>query len=169
MFTEHPITIRVDDTYVITHNGWPYHVIPNDPLFLEVQDYASTHPNQVIVEVPYVPSLEEVKNYKIDELVLARNNSIDNDGAEYKGFRFWADKGSKSDIHFAITTFDETGHLEPFWKAMNGIFQITNRSDLIGIASAIGNHVSSQFAKEFMLISKVQSATTVEDVQLINW
>lgn len=31
------ITKRMDETYVITHNGLPYHVVPGDPLHAQVE------------------------------------------------------------------------------------------------------------------------------------
>jgi len=127
-------------------------------------------------ELPYVPpppapepTLEEVKALKLEELVNARNNAIDNDGAEYNGLRFWADKGSKSDIHFAIMAYDETEHLEPFWKAMDGLLPISSRADLIGIATAIGLHVSAQFSKYFELIARAEAAGTIEEVEKVEW
>ena len=114
-----------------------------------------------------VPTLEELKAAKLAEIVTARNNAIDKEGAEHKGLRFWADKGSKSDILFAIMAYEKTGHLEPMWKAMDGIMPIESADDLMGIAEAIGLHVAAQYATEFALAELVKAAETAEELDAI--
>lgn len=53
----------IDDSYVITKNGMPYHVYPYAAEFAEEWDavftYAEAHPEMVTEEKPYVPTLEE--------------------------------------------------------------------------------------------------------------
>lgn len=55
----------IDDSYVITKNGMPYHVYPYAAEFAEEWDavftYAEAHPEMVTEEKPYVPTLEELK------------------------------------------------------------------------------------------------------------
>ena len=113
--------------------------------------------------------LKKVKAAKIAEIVDARNNAIDQEGAPYKGFHFYSDKGSKSDVLFALSAYEMIGHLEPFWKAMDGIFPINTPEDLIGIATAIGNHVAAQYAKEFQISAQINEAITVEQINAITW
>ena len=56
------ITSRPDGTYVITHNGMPYHVIPDDPMFAAVDAYAKAYPASVQPEPqPEPPTLEELE------------------------------------------------------------------------------------------------------------
>lgn len=57
----------IDDSYVITKNGMPYHVYPYAVEFAEEWDavftYAEAHPEMVTEEQPYVPpvpTLEEL-------------------------------------------------------------------------------------------------------------
>ncbi len=57
----------IDDSYVITKNGMPYHVYPYAAEFAEEWDavlaYAEAHPEMVTEEQPYVPpvpTLEEL-------------------------------------------------------------------------------------------------------------
>lgn len=53
----------IDNSYVIEKNGMPYHV-PNEGEFAEewaeVNAYAEAHPDEVILEEPYVPTEEEI-------------------------------------------------------------------------------------------------------------
>ena len=113
--------------------------------------------------------LEIVKERKLVQIIASRNNAIDTEGAEYKNLHFWSDKGSKSDIQFALMAYDEEGHLEPYWKAQDGILAIESRDDLKGIAKAIGEHVAAQYAKEFALTVQVNVAQTIEEVNSIIW
>lgn len=52
-----------DNSYVIEKNGMPYHV-PNEGEFAEewaeINAYAEEHPEEVILEEPYVPTEEEI-------------------------------------------------------------------------------------------------------------
>lgn len=53
----------IDNSYVIEKNGMPYHV-PNEGEFAdewaEINAYAEAHPDEVILEEPYVPTEEEI-------------------------------------------------------------------------------------------------------------
>ena len=52
-----------DNSYIIEKNGYPYHV-PNEGEFAEewaeINAYAEAHPEEVILEEPYVPTEEEI-------------------------------------------------------------------------------------------------------------
>ena len=53
----------IDNSYVIEKNGMPYHA-PNEGEFAdewaEINAYAEAHPDEVILEEPYVPTEEEI-------------------------------------------------------------------------------------------------------------
>ena len=69
-----------DDSYVITKNGMPYHVYPYAAEFAEEWDavfaYAEAHPECVIEEQPYVPTLEDVKAARLSEINAAADRAI---------------------------------------------------------------------------------------------
>jgi hypothetical protein len=113
--------------------------------------------------------LSLAKQVKMKEIADARNAALDNGGAEYKGLHFWTDKGSKGDVLFAIAAYDKTEALEPVWKAKDGLLVIESVDDLIGIAAAVGQYVKAQYAHEFELITLVEAAETVEEVQAIEY
>lgn len=58
----------IDDSYVTTKNGMPYHVYPYAAEFAEEWDavftYAEAHPEMVTEEESYVPTLEDIKQNK---------------------------------------------------------------------------------------------------------
>lgn len=72
-----------DDSYVITKNGFPYHVYPYAAEFAEEWDevfaYAEAHPECVTEEQPYVPpvpTLDEAKAAKLSEINAAADRTI---------------------------------------------------------------------------------------------
>ncbi len=67
----YPITRRADGSYVITHNGYPYHVVDDEEMasfWSEVNVYAQEHPEQVTDE-PAPPEPTEAE-------LLARAKTI---------------------------------------------------------------------------------------------
>lgn len=112
---------------------------------------------------------EIIKNRKIEELKSARNSTIESEGAPYNNLHFWADKGSKSDIHFAITAYDKFNILPQLWKAKDGVLLNPTIEDLMGIATAVGGFIESQFVKENVLLTQLNAATTVEELRNITW
>ena len=72
-----------DDSYVIMLNGMPYHVYPYNSAYAELWDevfeYAEAHPECVTEEQPYtppVPTLEEAKADKLEEINAAADSAI---------------------------------------------------------------------------------------------
>lgn len=62
----HIIHRTVDDSYVITKNGMPYHVYPYSAEFAEEWDeafaYAEAHPECVTEEQPYTPPVPTIED-----------------------------------------------------------------------------------------------------------
>lgn len=63
-FRDFPIIRRANGSYVITHNGYRYHVANDQEMasfWTEVDTYAQAHPEQVTEEpAPHVPTEEEL-------------------------------------------------------------------------------------------------------------
>ena len=63
-FRDFPIIRRANGSYVITHNGYPYHVVNDEEMasfWAEVDAWAQAHPEQVTDEpAPPVPTEEEL-------------------------------------------------------------------------------------------------------------
>lgn len=92
----------VDDSYVITKNGFPYHVYPYAAEFAEEWDavfaYAEAHPECVTEEKPYVPTLEELKTAKKARIDAETSAAI------ASGFDYAV--GGVT-YHFSYDTFDQ--------------------------------------------------------------
>lgn len=63
-FRDFPIIRRANGSYVITYNGYPYHVVNDEEMasfWAEIDAYAQAHPEQVTDEpAPPVPTEEEL-------------------------------------------------------------------------------------------------------------
>ena len=64
IFRDFPIIRRANGSYVITYNGYPYHVVNDEEMasfWAEIDTYAQAHPEQVTEEpAPPVPTEEEL-------------------------------------------------------------------------------------------------------------
>jgi hypothetical protein len=58
-----PILTRADGSYVITHDGLPYHVPAEEPMHGEVAAYAALHPGAVFPEPGEQPNDNEQQNW----------------------------------------------------------------------------------------------------------
>lgn len=69
----------IDNSYVIEKNGMPYHV-PNEGEFAEewaeINAYAEEHPEEVILEEPYVPTEEEIAEAEKQAAVRESNTLL---------------------------------------------------------------------------------------------
>ena len=65
-----------DNSYVIDKNGLPFHV-PNEGEFAdewaEINAYAEAHPDEVILEEPYVPTEEEIAEAEKQDAIRQSN------------------------------------------------------------------------------------------------
>jgi len=59
MWQDFQIFSREDGTFVVTHNGMPYHVTLTDPLIDSVLDYVTQNPDKVTPEI--IPEPEPVE------------------------------------------------------------------------------------------------------------
>ena len=66
----------IDGSFVIDKNGLPYHV-PNEGEFAdewaEINAYAEAHPEEVILEEPYVPTEEEIAEAEKQDAIRQSN------------------------------------------------------------------------------------------------
>lgn len=158
-----------DDSYVITKNGMPYHVYPYAAEFAEEWDavfaYAEAHPECVIEEQPYVPTLEDVKAAKLSEINAAADRAIAALTATYPDRE--------------ISTFDKQESEARDWTADNtaptpllsALAQARGipLSDLVGrvlakadaFAVASGSIIGQRQALE----DRLDACTTLEEVQ----
>ena len=110
-FRDFPIIRRANGSYVITHNGYRYHVANDQEMasfWAEVDTYAQAHPDQVTDEpAPPVPTeeelLEQAKTKKI-AVIDAQTSSAITAGFEYE---IDPGTGTAESLHFSYDSFDQ--------------------------------------------------------------
>ena len=163
-----------DDSYVITKNGFPYHVYPYAAEFAEEWDavfaYAEAHPECVTEEQPYVPpvpTLDEAKAAKLSEINAAADRTIATLTATYPDREI--STFDKQESEARAYTADATAST-PLLSALataRGISlpdlveRVIAKADILAMAS--GSIIGQRQALE----DRLDTCTTIEDVQAI--
>lgn len=99
---------RADGSYVITHNGYPYHVVNDEEVasfWAEVDAWAQAHPDQVADEpVPTEEELLEQAKTKKIAVIDAQTSSAITAGFEYE---IDPGTGTAESLHFSYDSFDQ--------------------------------------------------------------
>ena len=162
---------RLDGSYVITKNGYPYHVTQDGDTADEwaaVNAYAKAHPEEVTeVTPPPAPTLAEMKEAKKAELALARYHA-EVSGTEFGGVHIKTDRQSQSLITGAALAATQDPGYSVVWKAEGGFVTLT-AEQIIAAAQAVRAHVEACFAREAELSSAVDAAKSTKAVLAIEW
>jgi hypothetical protein len=118
---------------------------------------------------PPPPALEEEKEKKLREINAAKWAAIAGGEVEYEGLRYATDEGSQGLMSRALTVYQLTGALPPFWKAKDGILQSPAIEQLTAISTAMYDFMETQFSRELTLAAQVQAAGAVADVEAVTW
>lgn len=172
---------EIDNSYIIQKNGHPYHV-PNQgewaPQWVEINKYASEHPDEVMIEpAPPEPTLEELKELKCAAIRAEsdRRITIIQEGysqGEIKTFE-QQHKGALD-----ILSGDETTQEAQFVIALlNGrLGKEPAAEEKAAFATQICTNYSNAAAATAVIVGEQQrlelearSATTKEELQAIEW
>lgn len=113
---------------------------------------------------PYVPTLEEVKALKKDEIASARYEA---EIAGISGIK--TDRESQALLTGAClqAVIDPTCSLQ--WKTIDGTFVSLSAEEIKSIGSLVRMHVQSCFDAEARLCGLIDVAESIEEVQAIAW
>lgn len=162
------ITRRLDGSYVIQRNGWPYHVPTDWPEWAEVDEYAQAHPEDVTEEpAPAEPTLAQLKEQKKAELAAARYKA-EIAGIELAGAGIRTDRESQALITGAALAASQDPAYTVIWKAAGG-FLTLSAEQIIAAAQAVRAHVERCFAREAELAAQVDAAKSAKAVRSIEW
>lgn len=120
-----------------------------------------------VVEIP-PPSLEEVKEWKINELKNIRN-SKELDPIEYNNHLFDADKDSLDRLNYAIITLSTTHTDQINWTCADNTDTVMSVNDLNMVIANVGIRSNDLHIKYRLLKEQVNQAQTVEEVNSIIW
>lgn len=162
---------RLDGSYVITKNGYPYHVTQDGDTADEwaaVNAYAKAHPEEVTeVTPPPAPTLAEMKEAKKAELARARY-SAETGGITFAGAAIRTDRESQSLITGAALAATQDPGYSVVWKVEGGFVTLT-AEQIIAAAQAVRAHVEACFVREAELSSAVDAAKSAKAVRAIEW
>ena len=161
-----------DDSYVITKNGFPYHVYPYAAEFAQEWDevfaYAEAHPECVTEEQPYVPpvpTLEEVKAAKLSEINAVADRAIATLTATYPDREISTfDKQEAEARAYAADPTASTPLLSALAQARGVpldelVRRVLAKADAFAVAS--GSIIGQRQALE----DRLDACTTLEEVQ----
>lgn len=161
----------VDDSYVITKNGFPYHVYPYAAEFAEEWDavfaYAEAHPERVTEKQPYVPTLEDVKAAKLSEINATADRAIAALTATYPDREISTFNKQESEARaYAADPTASTPLLSALAQARDIelselVQRVIAKADALAVAS--GSIIGQRQALE----DRLGTCITIEDVQAI--
>lgn len=162
----------IDDSYVITKNGMPYHVYPYAVEFAEEWDavftYAEAHPEMVTEEQPYVPpvpTLDEAKAAKLSEINAVADRAIATLTATYPDREISTfDKQESEARAYAADATASTPLLSALAQARgiplsDLVGRVLAKADVFAVAS--GSIIGQRQALE----DRLDACTTLEEVQ----
>lgn len=161
-----------DDSYVITKNGFPYHVYPYAAEFAQEWDevfaYAEAHPECVTEEQPYVPpvpTLEQTKAAKLSEINKAADAAIATLTATYPDREISTFDKQESEARAYVADATASTPLLSALAEARGISlpdlveRVLAKADAFAVAS--GSIIGQRQALE----DRLDACTTLEEVQ----
>lgn len=176
-----PVYLRANDTYLVSValdglGELPYHVVPGDALWAEVEAWAAEHPDQVHPDPaelpPKPPTLDEVKASKRAELMAMRDSLIAA-GFDWNEYHYPLSPELSGDMLIKLTAMQMLPPPPEYvyqWKDAGGVYRnIGNAEAFKGFCAAALGYGEALFARERMLQELVEAAETIEAVEAITW
>lgn len=121
-----------------------------------------------VVEIPK-PSLDEVKQAKLVELKTMRDN-LEVESIEYNGNYFDYDEKARDRINAAIISLELLGSEATLsWTTADNNEAMVTANDLKMVIANVAIRSNELHVKYRTLREQVDEATTVEEVNAINW
>lgn len=115
----------------------------------------------------YIPTLNDVKQAKINELKYARDTE-EVKPISYQGYRFDYDSKARDRINAAIIALDVSkGKIE--WTTADNTEVMVNADDLRGVIAAVAMRSNELHVKYRQLKEQVEACTTKEQLEKIEW
>lgn len=122
----------------------------------------------LIINPPYIPSLEELKQQKINKFKSIRD-SEEVKPIEYNGNLFDFDDKARDRINSAIIALDLTRNQYIEWTTANNINVSVNADDLRSVVANVAIRSNQLHIKYRSLKELVQNCTIKEELDAINW
>lgn len=136
----------------------------------EFEAFRAANPDAFLPPPPYVPTLEERKAWKRDEIAAAWRNDIEAVGMPVEGYGFSVDYDIEDALIWqnAIEFLDPTA-TEVEVRGIGNGFHVIPRALFESIPAMQKAYYAQQLQKKWTLQKAVDAATTEADVEAITW
>jgi hypothetical protein len=141
--------------------GEQYLVIPDDSDIAVGWSYDGTTYHGEI-------TLARAKAGKLAEIAEKRYNAVNKDGLTIDGIIIDTDPEARIAVQEAQTGYAANGTLSAYWKGRNGLLPLTP-AKFTELVTKVLLLKSVCFAKEFDLTAVINTATTIEQVEAVEW
>lgn len=129
--------------------------------------FEQAHPEAFLPPPPPVPTLEEAKSAKLEELARFRWQA-EVAPFEWQGHRYVSDEAAQIKILRAVEKSKADAAYTDTWKTLDG-YVLMAAADFLALSAAYEEHARGLFVREAGLAAQVQAATTAEAVAAIQW
>lgn len=112
-------------------------------------------------------NIEKLKQIKLAEIADKRWQA-ETGGITINGVEIATDRESQSLLTAAVLKVKDDPSYTVNWKAKNGWF-VLDAATILAVADAVRSHVQACFDREKELQEQVEAATTVEELEAIQW
>lgn len=161
---------RENNTFVITKNRLPYHVIPGDPEYSKLLAEYNENPQNFTEEYKYTPSLQEFKNNAYEKINILRQEK-EKAGFSYRGKIFDSDSVSMQRLLCAAQAAATNPDFTIEWTLKdNSNLQLDalQMQEVVATFCAYNNELHEQATTLKEAISKAQSIDEVEQIMQNN-
>ena len=158
---------KLTDTGVLDQEAHRY--IPQNEANVHWQDYLQWVAQGNVPDPEY--TIDQVKSTKILEINSKRDDTRNALIVEYNGNIFDADPvsqnnliGTVSAITAGLPVADPT-----VWRTADNINVNMSHTDLVALGGTLLTTIEQLYEKSWTLKGQVESATTIEEVELISW
>lgn len=116
---------------------------------------------------PNFKVLEDLKIDKLAEIAESRFKA-ETAGTVINGITVRTDRESQAMMTGAAFQAANDPNYTVNWKSVNG-FVTLNSQAVIGVALAVRTHVQGCFDKENLLVTQINAAQTIEEIEAISW
>lgn len=169
------IQTRPDGSFVVTKNGYLYHIPAGTRAFADefahAQAFAAAHPELVTPEPqPEPPTLEELRAGKLRE-IKAAFETAESEGHVLStlGFEIDANERANRDIAGLITMMASTGREQTYFCDYNNVMRAVSLENLRTMQLEVIGYGQSLYTRKWALREAALTAKTPEELAALHW
>ena len=163
--------ISDEDATLIDASATPYYYVEGTPYslmdydtFIENKNLADAHAKIDL----FTNSLDSAQKY-MKVFFAKKRLKVELAGIEVGGLSIRTDRFTVERIYQARALAKEDPAFVTEWKMADYTFETLDAPTVISIADAITLHLKTSFAREKTINDEINSATTIEELKIIEW